>query len=142
MEPVQHDNYAFQSQRVNQQVLTKLAPNVEVVRSCLRARRALHDRSTNLNAGRSSVYKQSEKVLNHICRSWRVLRGVLDDRFDEVEIEEVRANGWANKSAPKDSDPLIEEISRRFWPGSEDGSSDWRDDWHSILQVEGESVTA
>jgi len=95
-----------------------------------------------LNARRSSIYKKSERVLYHICRSWKVLRGVRDDRHDEVEIEEIRADGWPKKPVPKDLDPRVEEIFRRIWPGREDGSSDWREDWHSILPVEGDSVAA
>lgn len=98
----------------------------------------------NLSAydGHSRLYKKSEEVLYHMCRSWKVLRGVRDDRPDEVMIEELRPNGLPRRPVSKHLNARVQEIFRRIWPGSEDGTSDWRDDWHSFLQVEDDGVTA
>jgi hypothetical protein len=88
---------------------------------------------------RSSTYE----VISHICRSWKVQRGVRDDRPDEVVIQEVIADPITErKPAPKDLPSRVEKIFRHIWPGSEDGTSDWRTDWHGILQLDGDDVTA
>jgi hypothetical protein len=81
-------------------------------------------------------------VSSHICRSWKVLRGVRDDRPGEMEIQEVGTDGKERPPAPKDLHRRVKRIFRRIWPGSEEGTSDWRDDWHSFLQLDDNSVTA
>jgi hypothetical protein len=59
-----------------------------------------------------------------------------------VVVQEVTANlDMKRKPAPKDLRPYVEKIFRRIWPGSEDGTGDWRNDWHGILQLEGDAVT-
>lgn len=40
--------------------------------------------------------------------------------------------------APEKLDPRVEQIFRRIWPESEDGTSDWRTDWHSFLECDDE----
>lgn len=74
-------------------------------------------------------------VLKYICRSWTVEPGVRDDRPDEVVTREI-VSTRAVKPAPKELEPRVEQVFRRIWPGSEDGTSDWRTDWHSFLECD------
>jgi hypothetical protein len=87
---------------------------------------------------RSSTYA----VVNHICRSWKIQRGVRDDRPGEVVIQEVTGDiSMKRKPAPENLRPHVERIFRRIWPQSEDETSDWRTDWHSFLQVDSGDAT-
>lgn len=74
------------------------------------------------------------EVFSHICRSWTVQPGIRDDRPDELVVREMdRPRDIEVDPAPEKLDPRIKKVFRRIWPGSEDGSSDWRTDWHSFL---------
>lgn len=57
--------------------------------------------------GRRRIHQRSGEVLYHICRSWKVLRGVRDDRPGEVEIEEMSSDGRPRRPAPKNLDPFL-----------------------------------
>lgn len=81
-------------------------------------------------------------VLNHICRSWKISRGVRDDRPDELVTQEVGADDRERKPAPQDLHRRVKKIFRRIWTGSEDGTSDSRNDWHSIIQLDDDDVVA
>jgi hypothetical protein len=60
---------------------------------------------------RSSTYA----VVSHICRSWKIQRGVRDDRPGEVVIQEVTADiSMKRKPAPENLRPHVERIFRRI----------------------------
>lgn len=77
-------------------------------------------------------------IFAYVCRSWTVEPGVRDDDPDEVVTREMDTPG-GDKPAPKELDPRVEQVFRRIWPGNEDGSSDWRTDWHSSLECDDET---
>lgn len=80
------------------------------------------------------------EVFSHICRSWTVQPGIRNDRPDELVVREMdRPRDIQVDPAPEKLDPRVEQIFRRIWPGSEDGSSDWRTDWHSFLVCDEEA---
>ncbi|KAH0367717.1 hypothetical protein KCU65_g4451, partial [Aureobasidium melanogenum] len=80
------------------------------------------------------------EVFSHICRSWTVQPGIRDDRPDELVVREMdRPRGIHVDPAPEKLDPRVEQIFTRIWPGSEDGTSDWRTDWHSFLACDEET---
>ncbi|KAI5274876.1 hypothetical protein E4T47_02039 [Aureobasidium subglaciale] len=74
-------------------------------------------------------------VVNHICRSWVVESAVRDDRVGQVTIQELSKETRESQPAPKELNPRVEQIFKRVWPGSNDGKSDWRTDWHSQLAI-------
>ncbi|KAG9568411.1 hypothetical protein KCU71_g2121, partial [Aureobasidium melanogenum] len=81
-----------------------------------------------------------QQVFSHICRSWTVQPGVRDDMPDELVVREMDTPREIKVDpAPEKLDPRVEQIFRRIWPGSEDGTSDWRTDWHSILACDEET---
>ncbi|KAI4745273.1 hypothetical protein E4T50_04367 [Aureobasidium sp. EXF-12298] len=69
-----------------------------------------------------------------------ISRGVRDDRPDELVTREVEADYRERKPAPQDLHRRVKKIFRQIWPGSEDGTSDWRNDWHSIIQLDDDDV--
>ncbi|KAI5196860.1 hypothetical protein E4T38_08315 [Aureobasidium subglaciale] len=74
-------------------------------------------------------------VVNHICRSWVAESAVGDDQTGQVTIQELGKEIRKSQPAPKELDPRVKQIFRRVWPGSNDGKSDWRTDWHSQLAI-------
>ncbi|KEQ61483.1 uncharacterized protein M437DRAFT_67420 [Aureobasidium melanogenum CBS 110374] len=78
---------------------------------------------------------QLSVVFEYICRSWTVEPGVRDDYPNEVVTREVDTS-WEDEPAPEELGPRTKKVFRRIWPGNEDGSSDWRTDWHSFLEYD------
>jgi hypothetical protein len=82
-------------------------------------------------------------LINYVCRPWSVRLGIRDDRPGEVVVREVGIEMRERRyPEPQDLDPRLKKIIRRIWPGSENGTSDWKNDWHGILQLDGDDVTA
>jgi hypothetical protein len=82
-------------------------------------------------------------LINYVSRSWSVRLGIRDDRPGEVVVREVGIEMRERRyPEPRDLHPRLEKIIRRIWSASENGTSDWKNDWHGILQLDGDDVTA
>jgi hypothetical protein len=82
-------------------------------------------------------------LINFVSRSWSVRLGIRDDRPGEIVTREIGTEDRERRyPEPGDLHPRLKKIIRRIWPTSEHGTSDWKNDWHGILQLDGDDVTA
>ena len=76
-------------------------------------------------------------TLTHMSRSWLLLQSQRDDCRDKViawnrhgpESENDRAQ--YRMLSRRDALSTVEQAYRRLWPGSQDSTGYWGDDWHS-----------
>jgi hypothetical protein len=81
-------------------------------------------------------------LIGYVCQSWSVRLGIRDDRPGEIVIREMGIKDRERRyPEPRDLHPRLKKIIRRIWPGGENGTSDWKNDWHGILQLDGDDVT-
>jgi hypothetical protein len=69
-------------------------------------------------------------VLFHLCRPWRITRGIRDDCRHEIQVEVTEPVPSQLQPPPKALAGYLKAIWRRVWP--EKVSEDWRFDWHSF----------
>jgi len=79
---------------------------------------------------RKLVIPSIQDVLEHIGRSWLLMRNPRDDRSDELLVRELggyERGGTHRMPLARD----VEVVFRKVWPKRRKGGGDWRDDWHS-----------
>ncbi|KAJ5465168.1 uncharacterized protein N7458_000854 [Penicillium daleae] len=82
------------------------------------------------NFGMVSCPTHFLSVLFHLCRPWRITRGIRDDCRHEIQVEVTEPVPSQLQPPPKALAGYLKAIWRRVWP--EKVSEDWRFDWHSF----------